>query len=257
MGDPSVMAHDLRQGIPFEDGRFDVVYHSHLLEHFSKARAQLFLKECWRVLKPGGTLRVAVPDLERMARDYLQSLERAVEGDESWCHNYDWMMLELYDQAVREQSGGEMAAFLFQESIPNKEFVLSRTGVEAQRIIEGAERARAAEAAAPRPPRGRLFRRLFRLLRDPLSGHETVIRKLLGDEYELLQLGRFRRSGEIHLWMYDRHSLARALCGSGFRNPRRVGPAESRVPNWAGYNLDTEADGTVYKPDSLYMEALK
>jgi predicted SAM-dependent methyltransferase len=265
--DPSVIAHDLRKGVPFGDEQFDVVYHSHLLEHFPKGDAELFLKECRRVLKPGGLIRVAVPDLERAARVYLQALEAAEGGDAASRHDYDWMMLELYDQTVRERSGGEMAAYLLREEIPNKEFVIGRVGVEAERIIESA-RPSGEFVPAPqppsRPPLGVIVRRLYRFVRRPSfrreSGagrRESSIRRLLGDEYELLQLGRFRRGGEVHLWMYDRHSLARALGGAGFREPRVVGAAESRIPGWADYHLDTEPDGTTYKPDSLFMEAVK
>lgn len=71
--EPSVVAHDLREGIPFPDAEFDAVYHSHVLEHFPKRSAGPFLAECLRVLRPGGILRVAVPDLERIARGYLEA----------------------------------------------------------------------------------------------------------------------------------------------------------------------------------------
>ena len=57
--------------------------------------------------------------------------------------------------------------------------------------------------------------------------------------------------------MYDRYSLARSLTEAGFGRARPVGPTESRIPGWADYRLDTEPDGTVYKPDSLFMEASK
>ena len=39
--------------------------------------------------------------------------------------------------------------------------------------------------------------------------------------------------------------------------PVRREASESLIPGWTKFNLDTEADGTVYKPDSMYMEAVK
>src|SRR5206468_10255188 len=38
--------------------------------------------ECHRVLKPGGILRVVVPDLERIARESIRNLERALASEE-------------------------------------------------------------------------------------------------------------------------------------------------------------------------------
>ncbi|NJL55953.1 methyltransferase domain-containing protein, partial [bacterium] len=93
-----VITYDLRQGIPFPDDSFTVVYHSHLLEHLPKSAAEPFLRECYRVLEPGGILRVVVPDLEQIARLYLTALEKASQGDRQAAANYDWMLLEMYDQ---------------------------------------------------------------------------------------------------------------------------------------------------------------
>ena len=83
------------------------------------------------------------------------------------------------------------------------------------------------------------------------------IKIILGNEYELLNLGRFRRGGEIHFWMYDRYSLGKVLKESGFKDLRIMNAAESQIPGFVSFNLDTEPDGTVYKPESLYMEAIK
>jgi len=240
--DPSIQSHDLREGIPFPDGEFDAVYHSHLLEHFPKRSAIPFLSECHRVLRPGGTIRVAVPDLERTARTYIQALELATDGDEAWQLNYDWVMLELYDQTVRDRSGGEMGQHLSQDPVPNRDFIVERLGLEARRILAAAEAAR--ESPPPQPPEKRSLR-------------ETAIRRLLGPEYALLQLGRFRDGGEIHQWMYDRYSLAKVLAEAGFADAQPAGATESRIPRWAGFELDTETDGTVCKPDSLFMEAVR
>src|SRR5437762_12486254 len=74
----NVRAYDCRQPLPFEDESFDVVYHSHLIEHLRREDVIRFLRECCRVLRPGGILRVAIPDLEG-----IRSEERRV-GKE-WC----------------------------------------------------------------------------------------------------------------------------------------------------------------------------
>jgi hypothetical protein len=56
--------------------------------------------------------------------------------------------------------------------------------------------------------------------------------------------------------MYDRFSLRRVLEQSGFRDPRRCAADQSRIPEFASYDLDT-VGGRVRKPDSLFMEAVK
>jgi len=61
--DESVQVCDISKGLPFDDGHFDAVYHSHVLEHLHPKTGRELLAECWRVLKPGGVVRVVVPDL--------------------------------------------------------------------------------------------------------------------------------------------------------------------------------------------------
>jgi predicted SAM-dependent methyltransferase len=55
--------HDLVSGIPIDDGCVDYVYSSHFFEHLTKSEGERLLAESYRVLRPGGTIRVAVPDL--------------------------------------------------------------------------------------------------------------------------------------------------------------------------------------------------
>jgi len=244
-----VQAHDLRKGIPFEDDRFAIVYHSHVLEHFTEPAGLQFLRECFRVTRPGGLIRVAVPDLERIATTYLQTLAEAIRGREQAAEDYQWMKLELLDQLARGESGGEMGKYLCNPGIPNAGFVLERLGTEARSLMgRGKERsANSAEAKVPCQP-GRTWWHKVR---------ERLARWLLGAEYSALQLGRFRLGGEVHLWMYDRYSLARALEGAGYREATVFSADRSASPNWTEFGLDTEADGTTYKPDSLFMEARK
>jgi predicted SAM-dependent methyltransferase len=67
---------DARRRFPFSDGTFDRVFSEHMIEHLSYADARRCLRECLRVLKPGGRLRVATPSLEHIAHLYDHEGER-------------------------------------------------------------------------------------------------------------------------------------------------------------------------------------
>lgn len=253
---PGVIAANLGNGVPFPDESFDVVYHSHLLEHFTKPAAADFLQECLRILKPGGVIRVAVPDLEAIARNYLIALEKARAGIEGWDHNYDWMMLEMYDQVVRNQSGGEMARYLFNETISNEQFVIDRCGTEVRNLI-AAGRVIKSNTQTVKLSSASYAREIFSMLSNPKGWREKMLKLMLGKEFEALQIGRFRLSGENHQWMYDSYSLGRLLSCCGFIKIAIRKAEDSYQPEWPSYNLDTDPDGSVYKPDSLFMEAIK
>jgi predicted SAM-dependent methyltransferase len=70
--DPRTRIHNLVKGIPHPSNSVDMIYSSHMLEHLRPDQAQFVLDECHRVLKPGGALRLVVPDLEQAARAYVQ-----------------------------------------------------------------------------------------------------------------------------------------------------------------------------------------
>lgn len=69
--------HDLKYGVPFDDGSLDYVYSSHFLEHMMRHDARRLLEDSFRALRLGGVLRVIVPDLA-----YAVSLYRPGEGEE-------------------------------------------------------------------------------------------------------------------------------------------------------------------------------
>ncbi len=58
--------------LDYPDDSADEIYASHILEHFDSAKVPEVLKDWVRVLKPGGRIRLAVPDFEHVARLYLQ-----------------------------------------------------------------------------------------------------------------------------------------------------------------------------------------
>lgn len=69
----NIFHHDVRKRLPWADGTFEVVYASHLLEHLHVSEALRLLKECFRVLRPGGVARIVVPDLRAAVEDYLKA----------------------------------------------------------------------------------------------------------------------------------------------------------------------------------------
>ncbi|MDX0411587.1 methyltransferase domain-containing protein [Sinorhizobium medicae] len=58
--------------LPFPNGAFELIYCSHTLEHFYyPSEVEFVLSELRRVLKPGGTIRIVVPDLEPLVGAYV------------------------------------------------------------------------------------------------------------------------------------------------------------------------------------------
>ncbi len=247
---PEVRQYDLRRGLPYADYTFDGVYHSHVLEHLTPDAAEFMLGECLRVLKPGGILRVVVPDLEGIARHYLASIEALDQSAddtnrENELANHRWMTLELIDQMTRQTGGGEMAAMMRNQNQINREFIRGRLGHE----IEGNAKAKRKKTLAMR-----LSRVFLDLRKQAALLAVTLIDGRSGAA--AYREGRFRNSGEIHRWMYDRISLSNLLCAIGFDSTEVCRSGESRIHGFDDFQLDR--DGQIArKPDSLYLEAIK
>ena len=260
--DPDVIVCDLLKRIPFDDNVFDVVYLSQVLEHFSKKDALVLIRECYRVLKTGGIIRVVVPDLENIVRNYLRFLEENLKHPTAESEaNYEWIMVEMYDQTVRNAAGGEMIELMVKEKAVNEEFVLGRLGLAGRTNKENYLRelkktkikliqSRLLKAVEPRN-----FKKVLSFLMEKTA---KLMLYLLGMNKELkhMQIGKFRMSGENHYWMYDRYSLGKLLASFSFREIKLKTPFESDIPAWAEYALDVK-NGEVYDPTSLFMEAKK
>ena len=241
-----VIRHNLLKGIPFSDSSCEVVYHSHLLEHFTKDDAEGLILECYRVLRPGGVIRVVVPDLEDITKQYIKQRDMAQDGSSTAEANYDWMMLEMFDQCVRHTPGGQMGKYLAQPDIPNKSFVRERLGTFFDNL---------------RKPQGWSLREYLKMQINRFylgrKAWNVVKRLWVAHLNSPNSVGRMRLSGEAHLWMYDSYSLTRLLTKCGFRSPQVLSATESSIKGWVDFHLDTDVDGKVYKPHSLYMEACK
>lgn len=240
--DASVQQHDIRQGLPYAENSVDVVYHSHVLEHVSQEQAVFLLEECYRVLKPGGILRVVVPDLEQSCRLYLQALDEVQQENAppQAAEHYQWALLNLLDQMTRTRSGGAMLGFLRRRDLQDWEYIVRNGGgAEAKQIQQAAK-----QPAQPMT----LWQRLQRSIRHRWRKY------VLSDEAKEVQ---FRTQGEVHRWMYDAYSLQRLLIERGFRTVQRMDYDTSQIPHWTRYGLDVDDHGAQYKTLSLYMEGVK
>lgn len=68
--EPDIVA-DIETMEGFENASAEVIYAAHVLEHIPRLHTITVLEEWRRVLKPGGTLRLSVPDFMVLAELYL------------------------------------------------------------------------------------------------------------------------------------------------------------------------------------------
>ena len=241
---PGVQACNLLKGFPYPDGHFQAVYHSHVLEHIPLDKVSNFIGECHRVLKPGGILRAVVPDLENIVREYLRLLqENFAHPSPPAAARYDWIMVELYEQAVRHVTGGQMGEFAQRLRAVDPDYLAARIGCWDSPPGGGQP------LSGPGRP---AFGELGRLARKTARFMGRAARRLFYSKAH--RIGLFRLSGEVHLWMYDRFSLARLLKENGFENIQVQEPFTSAIPDWNRFELDAK-NNAVRFPTSLFMEA--
>lgn len=104
------MYHDLALSLPLHNSSVDFIYSSHFFEHLFKDDAEALLKSCRRALKPGGIIRISIPDLAYAISLYSEGKKREmlddyffVEGKGSYLARHKYM----YDfDLIRESLEG-------------------------------------------------------------------------------------------------------------------------------------------------------
>jgi predicted SAM-dependent methyltransferase len=127
---------DARKPFPLPDASFDMVFSEHMIEHLTYADGLHCLRECRRVLRPGGRIRVATPSLDRLIslyereptalqRRYVQwAVDSFVEDADAYLPGFvlnnflrDWGHRFVYDsQTLRHAL--ESAGFVDVEECP-------------------------------------------------------------------------------------------------------------------------------------------
>ncbi len=158
----------------------------------------------------------------------------------------------MYDQTVRSLSGGRMLKKL-SGKIVNEDFIFERIGEEGKSLRKHLKL------------QGNISKENIRYSKNLITGNiytkikrrlKKYLVKKLGIDEQAMELGKFRLSGEIHQWMYDRYSLSNLLKICGGKDIHVKTAFTSNINNWVTYNLDA-IDSEIRKPDSLFMEAIK
>ena len=246
----SVKKANLLKRLPLKQEIADLVYSSHFLEHIPYAKVTDFLTEILRILKPGGGVRLVLPDLENMANSYV-NLRKLGDHQKA-----DFLVLEMIDQCVRNIGGGQLGVFYSNlASHPDQyksmiEFIRERTGED---------------STAYNFRQKHNYNFFSKIVASTLA---AIVRRIQRYWIKIVILAlpsAFRDQnvslagiGERHHWIWDFYSLKKKLEAVGFVDVKRVSANTSIFKDFPFYQLDVDDRGKPRKgAESMYIEATK
>lgn len=135
---------DVTIRFPYDNDTFDAAFSSHVLEHLYPDQARHCVEEVYRILRPGGVLRVSVPDLDRVIAEYdpddsdawveafLESRQPRDKNRHNWMYNETSM-----GRLLREAGFSEVYRCTYQqghcpdvETIDNRPHSLFMEGIK-------------------------------------------------------------------------------------------------------------------------------
>jgi len=254
-----VYSRDIAKPLEFPDATFDAVNTYHVFEHLTPQEGRNFTAEIFRVLKPGGIFRISVPDLEHICRQYLNYLERSLQDPSIQnIQIYQWTVMEMVDQAVREKSGGLMLETIASGQY-DKEYINQRYSDVFKPFLESLHRSDEKEEQP-------LIQRNFiqricsltpgKLSRGVLHRGKKLCRRISSGKKEDKVFSP-RETKEAVRWMYDRLSLRLLVEKAGFVKYAQMTYKDSSIPNWGRYNFDKSNHGDYAIDPSVYVECVK
>lgn len=227
----------------FEDKTFDVIYTSHFIEHIPRENIDFVLRECFRILKPSGVLRIVVPDLENIVREYIRNL------DDNELQKAEFNSIELLDQCVRTRSGGQLASYRARQDISQelREYISERTGY----IYK-----------FPTRISGTIYKKsrlnISKVTKVRIQWVYCMFLTKMMPKWFVSNHINLTNTGELHRWVYDEKSLSKHLFGAGFTRVIRFSPSESQIEDFPHNPLDLDENGNIRKgAESMYLEATK
>lgn len=231
---------NLLEKLPIDSQSVDVVYCSHFIEHIPEHMVSSFLNECFRVLKNNGTLRLVLPDFEKMVREYIKMRDLKMEN------KAEFMMVSIIDQFVRKKSGGKLS-HIIKKSIKSddqelKKYITERCGDIFKENNDG----------HPMTDRKLSTKIMSMAFRKYISLVTALLPKSFRDQNVSMA-----EVGELHAWIYDSTILAKILCEIGFKNIEEVNYNYTTIRQFP-MTLDVDENDAPRKgQDSIFLEARK
>lgn len=249
---PWVQQCNLLRRLPVQDCSCRVVYTSHFFEHIPISKSASFLAEAYRILKPGGTIRIVTPDFSAICNAYISALHK---GD---THQARFIQLEILDQCVRKKPGGELGKLY-------KSICQAGSGEEHQsikKLIYKRTGEKLSDCLNERTPR---FQKINERLAHPKAALHLLSIRLrvkiacwIAPSAFVEQNISLAAIGENHTWLYTFDELQSMLENAGFLEPQRMSFDTSNILDFPCDHLDMHPDGEPRQgAGSMYLEARK
>lgn len=259
----TVQQADLLAPLQLESGSVAVVYSSHFLEHVPRLLVPALLAECFRVLRPGGVIRLVLPDLEEMCREYLSRRE-AGEHEKA-----NFVVVEMIDQCVRLVPGGELGQIYQRyaaDPVRYSQMIDYLRGRNGENLYPKVRRYTNADQVTDQLTHCKNLHLQFFNHVNRLSGRVRayIARTWLTWSLQCLPPA-FRQQnvslasvGERHHWLWDLHQISQVLRSVGFQRVERCQFNTSCIVDFPFYPLDMDDEGQPRKgAESMFVEAIK
>ena len=111
---------DLTQPLKFADNSIDYIYSEHFLEHIEYDQAVNLIKECFRVLKKGGVIRIATPDLTHLVNKYKGNWK-----DQDWLSHDDYKFIQTKGMMINHAFRGWGHKYLWNKEDLARVFIMA------------------------------------------------------------------------------------------------------------------------------------